>query len=118
MVLSSHPLVSDKYGYIDKTGKMIIERGACRADSYPNEKPWDSMNPRVKPTFRVFYHEDDGIHDRSCAEKLIRQLRAHGYPEVPAFRLGGDGRRSLADHLWQQAYSVPVLEFFAGQLDK
>ena len=105
-------------GLDNETGKQIIERSACLADSYPNEKPWDTMNPRVKPAFRVFHHEDDGIHDRSCGEKLIRQLRAHGYPEVPAFWLAGDGRRSFANHLWQDAYSLPVLEFFVGQLAK
>ncbi|MFH2012846.1 MAG: hypothetical protein ABIJ37_09140 [Pseudomonadota bacterium] len=102
----------------NETGKQIIEPCSCCADSYPNEKPWDTMNPRVKPAFRVFYHKDDGIHDRSCAEKLIRQLRAHGYPEVPAFCLVGDGRRSLTNHLWQDAYNIPVLEFFTSQLDK
>lgn len=103
-------------GFDNETGKQIIEPGACQAASYPNEKPWESMNPPVKPAFRVFHHEDDGINDRSCAEKVVRQLRAHGYREVPAFWLRGDARRSLANHLWQDAYNVPILEFFSGQL--
>lgn len=100
----------------NETGKRIMEPGACRAEKYLNEKPWESMSPVVKPAFRVFHHEDDAIHDRSCAEKLIRQLRAHGYREVPAFWLRGDGRRRLANHLWQDAYNEPLLEFFASQL--
>ncbi len=103
-------------GFDNDTGKQIIERDACLAQSYPREKPWDSMNPPVKPTFRVFHHEDDGINERSCAEKVIRQLRAHGYPEVPAFWLRGDGRRSLANHLWQDAYNVPILDFLTSRL--
>jgi hypothetical protein len=103
-------------GFDNETGQEIIARDACRAASYPNEKPWEGMNPRVKPAFRVFYHEEDGINDRSCAEKLIRQLRAHGYREEPAFRLRGDGERSPADHLWQEAYNAPLLAFFASQL--
>jgi pimeloyl-ACP methyl ester carboxylesterase len=103
-------------GFDNETGKQIIERGACQAERYPNEQPWESTSPPVKPVFRVFHHEDDGVNDRSCAEKVIRQLRAHGYREAPAFWLRGDGRRSLANHLWQDAYNAPLLEFFAGQL--
>lgn len=100
-------------GYDNETGKQIIERDACRADSYPNEKIWDDGQAERKPAFRLFHHEMDGINDLSCAEKAGRQLRAHGYPGEPDFLLRG-GRRSLANHLWQDAYNRPILDFFAG----
>jgi hypothetical protein len=32
--------------------------------------------------------------------------------------LHGDGRRSLANHLWQDAYNRPILEFFTSQLTR
>jgi len=103
-------------GFDNETGKQITERDACRAESYPNEKPWDSTHPSVKPAFQRFHHVDDGINDLSCSDKVGRLLRRHGYPDVPAFLLRGDGRRSLAHHLWQEAYNLPVLDFFESQL--
>lgn len=102
----------------NETQRQIVEPEACRAERYPKEKSWDSAKPATKPAFRVFHHEDDGVHDRSCGEKLIRQLRAHGYAGAPPFWLPGGGRRSFANHLWQDAYSAPLLEFFAGQPDR
>ncbi len=56
------------------------------------------------------------MHDASCGEKLGRQLRLHGYPETEPMLPRGDGRRSFANHLWLDAYSAPLLEFFARQL--
>jgi pimeloyl-ACP methyl ester carboxylesterase len=104
-------------GFDNETGKQIPERDACRAQAYPNEKPWDGTNPARKPTYRVFHHRNDGIHDRSCGEKVDRLLRAHGYLGLPAFWLDG-GRRSLANHLWQDGYNRPILEFFSSQLGR
>ncbi len=103
-------------GFDSETGKRIIERDACRAQAYPHEKPWDSARPAVKPAFRIFHHEQDGINDRSCSEKAGTLLRQHGYPGPPDFVLRG-GRRSLANHLWQDAYNRPLLDFFSSQLD-
>lgn len=51
--------------------------------------------------------------DLSCHEKLVRQLRAHGYPMETDLVLKGTGRRSVAAHLWQAEYNNPVLRFFA-----
>lgn len=102
-------------GYDNETGKQIIERDACLADHHPNEQPWDSTRPATKPAFRVFHHEMDGINDRSCADKVSRLLRLHGYPGEADFVLRG-GRRSLANHLWQDEYSGAVLAFFAGRM--
>ncbi|MGQ0572309.1 MAG: hypothetical protein ACT4P5_22615 [Armatimonadota bacterium] len=103
-------------GFDNETGKQIIEPGSCRAANYPNEKPWDSTHPPVKPAYRIFHHRYDGVNDMSCAEKVGTLLRRHGYPEMPAFLLSGDGRRSLGNHFWQDEYSRPLLAFFTSQL--
>lgn len=102
--------------YDNETGKQIIEPNACLATGYPNEKPWDSANPARKPTYRVFQHLGDGINDPSCGQKVARQLREHGYPEVAIFQLPARGRRNLVNHLWQDAYNAPLLAFFKSQL--
>lgn len=103
-------------GFDNETGKQIIEQGSCRAQAYPHEKTWDSARPAVKPTFRIFHHEMDGINDLSCSEKVGKLLRQHGYPGSSDFLLRG-GRRSLANHLWQDAYNRPILDFFSNQPD-
>ncbi|WP_324260358.1 hypothetical protein U4960_09235 [Altererythrobacter sp. H2] len=103
-------------GYDNETGKQIIEPASCKAGSYPNEAPWDDGGAKAKPAYRLFHHEMDGINDASCAEKAGRQLRAHGYPGEPDFLLKG-GRRSLMNHLWQDEYNQPILDFFARQLE-
>lgn len=102
-------------GFDNETGKQIVEVDACKSASYPNEKNWDSTNPATKPPFRIFRHGMDGINDSSCGEKVGALLRQHGYPGEPDFILQG-GRRSLANHLWQDDYNRPVLDFFASQL--
>jgi hypothetical protein len=103
-------------GYDNETGKRISEPESCRSARYPNEKPWDGAGTRRKPIFRIFHHAYDGINDRSCGDKVAALLRRHGYPEEPAFRLIGDQRRSLANHLWLDEYNRPILEFFSDQL--
>ena len=99
-------------GFDNETGKQITVRDACRAQAYPNEKPWDSASPTVKPAFRMFRHEEDGINDQSCGEKVSTLLRDHGYRGLPDFVLRG-GRRSLVNHLWLDAYNRPILDFFS-----
>lgn len=103
-------------GLDSETGQRIDSPGACESSAYPNEKPWESMHPVRRPAFRAFHHEDDGVNDLSCVEKVISGLRERGYREVPAFRVRGSGRRSVAAHLWLDAYNGPLLEFFASQL--
>lgn len=102
-------------GFDNETRKQITEPDACRAESYPSEKPWDSTRPASKPAFRIFRHEQDAINDRSCTEKVGRQLRTHGYRGEPDFVLKG-GRRNLASHYWQDEYNRPILDFFTSQL--
>ncbi len=102
-------------GFDNETGKQIIERDACLADTYPHERTWDTTVPAIKPAFRVFHHAMDGINDISCGEKVERLLRQHGYPGTSRFHLDG-GRRRLANHLWQDAYNRPMLEFFESRL--
>lgn len=102
-------------GFDNETGKQITEPDACRAARYPHEKNWDSANPATLPAFRIFRHAMDGINDSSCSEKVGALLRQKGYPGAPDFVLQG-GRRSLGNHLWQDAYNRPLLDFFASQL--
>lgn len=102
-------------GFDNETRRQITEPEACRAERHPNEKPWDSTRPATLPAFRLFRHEQDGINDRSCTEKVGRQLRERGYRGEPDFVLMG-GRRSLAAHYWQDGYNRPLLDFFNAQL--
>lgn len=103
-------------GVDNETGKPIPERDACKAEAYPNEKPWDGSRTSTRPAFRVFRHEEDGINDQSCSRKVSSLLRQHGYRGAPDFVLKG-GRRGVGNHLWLDAYSQPVLEFFSSQVD-
>lgn len=98
----------------NETRRQITEAGACDAATTPNEKPWDGDAIRPKPAFRVFHHAQDGIHDRSCVEKLRRQLVARAYPEVAPFTLDG-GARSADAHYWLDGYNAALLAFFASQ---
>ena len=103
-------------GFDNETGKQIVEPDSCRSGNYAHEKPWDGVNDSPIPAFRAFHHRYDGVNDLSCAQKAIALLRKHRYPEVPAFLLEGNGRRSIGNHLWQDDYNEPLLEFFATQL--
>lgn len=102
-------------GVDNETGRRISEPDACKAAAYPNEKPWDGARTPGKGVFRVFRHEEDGINDRSCSQKVSQLLRQQGYVGEPDFVLTG-GRRGLENHLWLDAYSRPVLEFFTRQI--
>lgn len=102
-------------GFDNETGRQITKRDACHAEAYPNEKPWDSSKPQIKPAFRVFRHELDGINDQTCSQKVSRLLRQHGYRGFPDFVLQG-GRRGVENHLWLDAYNRPILDFFAAQI--
>lgn len=105
-------------GFDNETGKQIIEPDACRSASYPNEKPWDGADLTRKPVFRIFHHRYDGINDLSCSEKVATLLRQHGYPEVPAYQVVSNERRSLENHLWLDDYNHPLLEYFTSQIRK
>jgi poly(3-hydroxybutyrate) depolymerase len=98
----------------NETGRPIHEAGACAATATPNERPWDGAAIVPKPPFRVFHHAQDGIHDRSCVEKLRRQLADRGYAETAPFVLDGGPRRTEA-HYWLDEYNEPLLAFFAAQ---
>lgn len=102
-------------GVDNETGRIIAEPGACNAAAYPNEKPWDGTARRRQPPFLQVQHEDDGVNDVSCSHKAAAQLRRMGYPAAPPLIVKGDGRRSLANHLWQKRYNAPILDFFAAR---
>lgn len=98
----------------NETGKQITEPGACKADAYPNERPWDSAKPAAKPAFRVSRHHEDGIHDQSCSAKISGLLLRNGYRGEPDFVLHG-GRRGMVHHFWADDYNRPILAFFGSQ---
>jgi pimeloyl-ACP methyl ester carboxylesterase len=102
------------YGLDNETRKRIDSVDACRADAYPNERPWPVGAGTTRPAVRRFLHRDDGILDPSCGDKLGAQLRRHGYAEAPPFEIAATGRRGYAAHLFQDAYTRPLLDFFAG----
>jgi poly(3-hydroxybutyrate) depolymerase len=102
-------------GVDNETGRNIAEPGSCAAPAYPNEKPWEGTARRRQPPFLQVQHEYDGINDVSCSHKAAAQLRRMGYPAAPPLIVKGDGRRSLANHLWQEAYNAPILDFFAAR---
>ena len=102
-------------GVDNETGHRISQLGACRSTSTAHQQPWDQPATPAKAPVRVFHHEDDSIVDRSCTEKLIDRLATKGYPDLTPFRLRGDGRRSLANHLWLDEYNQALLDFFIAQ---
>jgi poly(3-hydroxybutyrate) depolymerase len=105
-------------GLDNETGKQITERGACLAKNYLRETAWESANPEVKPVFRVFHHKYDGVHDASCCDKVDALLRSHGYAGEKEFLLDDNRERNLANHLWQEAYNRPILDFFISQINE
>lgn len=103
-------------GFDNETGKQISEPDACYATDYPQEKPWEGTDVSSKPVFRMFHHKYDGIVDLSCSQKAATLLRRQGYPEVPAYHLTGNKRRSLYNHLWLDDYNRPLLAFFSDHV--
>jgi pimeloyl-ACP methyl ester carboxylesterase len=101
-------------GFDAETRRQIIEPGACSANAYPNEKPWDGASIAAKPVFRVFHHAQDGINDRSCVDKVRAQLAARGFAQEAPFTLDG-GARSADAHAWLDAYGEPMLAFFESR---
>ena len=96
-----------------ETGRPISEIGACQSAVFPNERSWDGAASIVKPPYKLFHHDGDGIHDLSCVLKVATQLNLRGYPQIPSFRIGA-GTRDPALHYWLDAYNIPMLEYFAG----
>lgn len=97
-----------------ETRRQIVEPDACAGTLFPNERAWDGAEVSPKPAWRVLHHVHDGIHDRSCVQKLRLQLSARGYPEAPPLTLEG-GSRSADLHYWLDEYNVPLLDFFASR---
>lgn len=99
------------YGLDNETAKRIDAVGSCRADAYPNERPWPARAMASRPAVRRFLHRDDGVLDPSCSDKLGAQLRRHGYAEAPPFEIAAKGQRGYLPHLFQDAYTRPLLDF-------
>lgn len=98
----------------NSTGRPISEPGACGDTSDRGEQPWDAGATRRAP-FRVLHHAQDGVLDRSCVQRVRRQLTARGHAETPPFELDG-GARNVDVHYWQDAYNAPLLDWFESQL--
>ena len=97
-----------------ETRRIVTAVDACAAADYPNESTWPA-SPTPRPAFKQFHHAGDGIVDRSCFEKAGRQLVRHGFRDAGAFLLAGRGERTLLNHLWQDEYNAPILDFFAAE---
>ncbi len=102
-------------GFDIETRRQIIEPGACVSPGFPNEKPWAGASSASKPSFRLFHHDQDGINDRSCVDKVRGQLLARGYPETTPFTLVGTSR-SADLHYWLDDYNAPILDFLESTL--
>jgi poly(3-hydroxybutyrate) depolymerase len=96
-------------GYDRDTNKEISVDGACMELNPGNEATWDTSEAR--PPVLVSHSALDGVVDPSCHRRLVNQLKIHGYPTTVHFLTKG-GPRTLADHLWQPAYTRPILDFF------
>jgi pimeloyl-ACP methyl ester carboxylesterase len=96
----------------NETNRLISERRAAVADSYPNEKDWPATNIKPKPQFKQFQHKGDGLVDISCMEKAQKLLTKHGYRDDGPFILIDTGGKSIWNHFWMNEYNRPMLEFF------
>jgi hypothetical protein len=98
---------------------LIDVPNICLSDSYPNELKWPETKRSIP--FKQFIHEDDGLVDMSCMRKAQEQLIGHGYqddgpfivtrstdPVNPNLKIS----QGLDDHLWQEQYTQPMLDFF------
>ena len=97
------------------TSLQISLSQSCAPLGDAAERTWDNGGAAVRPAWRMFHHENDGIHDLSCVQRVRRQLQAHDYPQVPPFTLTG-AARSAALHSWQDEYNAPLLDFFIARL--
>lgn len=98
-----------------ETRQEIVRDDACVAAGYPNESPWESQNPVVKPAFKQFQHRKDGIVDYSCAQKANLTTRAAGYADAGAYVLDTAGTKDVLLHLWLHSYNQPLIDFFRSQ---
>lgn len=98
-----------------ETRQEIVRDNACVAAAYPNESPWESQNPSVKPAFRQFHHQKDGIVDYSCAQKTNLTIRAAGYPDSGAYVVDAAGAKNALYHLWLHSYNQPLIDFFKSR---
>lgn len=98
-----------------ETRQEIVRDNACVAADYPNESPWVSQNPAVKPAFKQFHHRQDGIVDYSCAQKANLTIRAAGYTDAGAYVLDTGGAKDVFNHLWLHSYNQPLIDFFRSR---
>jgi polyhydroxybutyrate depolymerase len=95
-----------------ETDKLINQSGAARAETYPNEKKWPETKLKVKPPFKQFHHQGDGVCDISCMEKARSLLVKHGYTDNGPFIIKDTGARTLLKHFWKKEYNQPLVDFF------
>ncbi len=101
-----------------ETNAQIIEDDACEAPSYPGESAWPGADGRTKPVFKQFQDASDGIVDLSCMKKAGKMLVKEGYVDSGAYIIPASGKKDVFKHLWQDAYNEPILDFFAGEVNR
>lgn len=99
-----------------ETNKPINEKNACKADSYTHEKQWRVMG--FQTSFKLFYHEGDGVDDTSCKEKIQHLLVEHGYKDDGSFVIKNVGIKRIINHFWREEYNQPLIEFFIRYANK
>ena len=112
------PLPSDRVnvfgvGLDNDSGQNISVPNAC-AGNDAGERTWDGAAAAIRPPWRQFHHQNDGINDLSCVLRARRQLLARGFPQQTAFTLTG-GARSTDVHYWLDDYNQPLLSYFASR---
>lgn len=99
--------------YDNQTKINIGELNACLADSYADEKEWETANPSAMPAFKQFHHQGDAGVDLSCMSKAQALLKEHGYnDDGPYIIKDNQGKKKLWKHFWQRAYNQPLIQFF------
>lgn len=102
----------------NETLTPINKKAACYAKNYLHEKRWATNNPKIYPSFKLFYHEGDGACDISCKEKVEHLLVEHGYINKGSFIRKNFGLRNLIKHFWLKQYNRPIITFFKESVKK
>ena len=100
---------------VDRETRLeITNDGACTSPDggFPNESPWSSTQPSVKPAFRQFHHASDGIVDLTCMWKANATLLANGYRGSAPALVPAVASESALLHLWLRVYNQPLVDFF------
>lgn len=96
----------------NQTGLEIVKDNAC-GTSVDNEALWPSGVRR--PPVKQFQSESDGIVDFSCFRQAMAMLEKNGFPVSQPFVIQHQDKKNPFHHLWNEAYNMPLLNFFESQ---